>query len=54
MLPRNISSTHMATHTPFRPMLRDSSHASGSLTTQMLLKFIMAGTVVCPTPTMAP
>lgn len=52
--PLNVNSMHIAIHTPSRPIVLESHHARGTLTSHILPKFINAGTVVCPTPTNAP
>ena len=54
MMPRNVSSTAMASHTPGSPMRVARKAATGMRTTQILRKFMLAGTIVSPTPTMAP
>ena len=54
MIPRKHNSAHMATHTPFRPMVGASHAANEIRTAQILKKFINDGTRVLAAPTNTP
>lgn len=45
---------HIASHTPSNPIDGASNAAIGRRTNHMLEKFMAAGTIVSPTPTITP